>query len=50
MAALEKEVGELRERVADLQSDKILLEEELRETVTHQQSEAQGDRSKASLL
>lgn len=33
-AALEREVSELRERVADLQSDKVLIEEELREAIT----------------
>jgi len=31
VANLQKEVGELRERVADLQSDKMLIEEELKE-------------------
>lgn len=30
-AALERQVEQLRERVADLQSDKILLEEEVKE-------------------
>mgnify|MGYP001804237611 CR=1 FL=1 len=41
VTALETELGELRERVADLQSDKVLMEEELREALAgqHQQHE-----------
>lgn len=47
MLALEKEVNDLRERVADLQSDKVLIEEELKEAVSSR-DQAQGDRTKVS--
>lgn len=44
VSALEREVGELRERVADLQSDKMLMEEELREAVAGR-DEAEDEQS-----
>lgn len=45
ISSLKKEVGELRERVADLQSDKILLEEELKEFQVSRDA-ANSERSK----
>ena len=44
VSELESELSALRERVADLQSDKMLMEEELRDTIAERDN-AEGDKS-----
>ena len=44
VTALERELSEMKERVADLQSDKMLIEEELKEAITGR-DEVEGAKS-----
>lgn len=50
MTALEKELSELRERVADLQSDKVLIEEELKEALTGQDQQEEKSSAKVCVV